>query len=417
MRTRCAADLRTAAASPKLWPLDPSVVFLNHGSFGSCPREILALQRRLQLRLERQPVQFLVRELEPLLDAARQDLARFVGADPEDLVFVPNATTGVNTILRSLRFRRGDELLVTDHEYNACRNALDVVAERTGARVVVVALPFPLTSADLIVEAVLDRVTPRTRLALLDHVTSQTGLVMPLEQLVPKLEARGVETLVDGAHAPGMIPLNVRALGATYYTGNCHKWICAPKGAALLHVRRDRQPLIRPLTISHGANSPRTDRSRFQLEFGWTGTLDPTASLCVPAALRFMASRLPGGWRAVQRRNRRLALAARALLCASLGIPLPCPDELIGALASVPLPDASTRETPASPLYADPLQDRLRLRARIEVPIIPWPAPPRRLLRISAQLYNTLEQYEGLAEALRRDASTPREGDGPVRQK
>ncbi len=394
------APLSRPAADPRLWPLDPEITFLNHGSFGSCPRAVLTFQNTIRDRLERQPIQFFVRELEVLLDAARAGLAAFVGAAPDDLVSVPNATSGVNTVLRSLRFKAGDELLVSNQEYNACRNALDFVAERSRARIVVAEIPFPLAGNDEVVSAVLVRVTPRTRLALLDHVTSQTGLVLPIERLVRELAARGVETLVDGAHAPGMVPLHLHALGAAYYTGNCHKWLCAPKGAAFLHVRRDLQRLIRPLTISHGANSPRTDRSRFQIEFGWTGTADPSPFLAVPQAIEFVGRRLPGGWPAVMRHNRLLALAARRVLGRALRVPAPCPDEMIGALAALPLPD-STETTPSkSPLYLDPLQDELLDRHRLEVPIIPWPAAPRRLLRISAQLYNHLPQYERLAGAL-----------------
>ena len=383
-----------------IWPLDPKVVFLNHGSFGSCPRPVLAFQRALRQRMERQPITFFVRQLEALLDEARATLAGFVGADPEDLVFVTNATAGVNAVLRSLRFRAGDELLVTDHEYNACRNALDFVAQRSRARVVVARVPFPLRDPAQVVAAVLDRRTWRTRLALLDHVTSQTGLVLPIERLVRELAARGIETLVDGAHAPGMVPLDLAALGAGYYTGNCHKWVCAPKGAAFLHVRRDLQAAIRPLVISHGANSPRTDRSRFLIEFGWTGTDDPTPFLAVPKAIECLRGLLPGGWPGVLHRNRELALAARRVLCETLGIEPPSPDSMIGALAAVPIPEAREAAAPKSPLYQDPLQETLLARHGIEVPVIPWPAPPSRLLRVSAQLYNHLAQYERLAEAL-----------------
>ena len=388
-------------ATPALWPLDPQVTFLNHGSFGSCPRAVLEFQRQLRDRLERQPVRFFVRDLEGLLDDARASLAAFVGADAEDLVFVSNATSGVNAVLRSMSFAPGEELLVTNHEYNACRNALNYVAERSGAKIVVAHVPFPVRSADEIVQCVLAAVTARTRLALLDHVTSQTGLLLPLARLVRALAERGVDTLVDGAHAPGMVPLNLRDIGAAYYTGNCHKWLCAPKGAGFLHVRRDRQPAIRPLVVSHGANTTRTDRSRFLIEFGWTGTTDPTAGLAVPNAIEFIGSLLPGGWPEVMRRNRELALAGRQHLCAALNLPPPCPAELIGSLASLPIPDSADSRPTNNPLYLDPLQDRLLEEHGIEVPVIPWPAPPKRLLRISAQLYNSLPQYERLAEALK----------------
>ncbi|HAV61210.1 MAG TPA: aminotransferase [Verrucomicrobiales bacterium] len=404
--------LDSPAVDPALWPLDPDVVFLNHGSFGSCPQAVLARQDGLRRRLERQPVRFMVRELEGLLNASRHALAGFVGAEADDLVLIPNATTGVNAVLRSLSFEAGDELLVTDHEYNACRNVLNFVAERSGARVVVAKVPFPLRSADDFTGSVMAAVTPRTRLALIDHVTSQTGLVLPVAEIVRRLSARGVEVLVDGAHAPGMVPLDLQSLGAAFYTANCHKWMCAPKGAAFLHVRRDLQPRIRPTVISHGANSPRTDRSRFQIEFAWMGTNDLSAVLSIPAAIDFMSKLLPGGWPAVMEHNRRLALAGREVLCRALGIEAPCPDGMIGSLASVPIPDADSCEPPKSALYLDPWQDVLMDRHRIEVPIMPWPAPPKRLLRISAQVYNSLPQYEqlakGLAELVREKASPAR---------
>ena len=261
-------------------------------------------------------------------------------------------------------------------------------------------VPFPIASAAEIMEAVVRRVTSRTRIVLLDHVTSQTGLIFPIEELTRELAARGIATLIDGAHAPGMVPINLQQLGATYYTGNCHKWLCAPKGAGFLYVQNDRQKLIRPLSISHGANSPREDRSRFLIEFGWTGTSDPTAFLSVPAALKYVGSLLPGGWPEVMQRNHQLAIAGREVLCRKLGIPLPCPDDLLGSLAALPLPDAPNSIPSPSPLYIDSLQDELLQKHHIEVPVIPWPAPPKRLLRISAQLYNYLPQYERLADAL-----------------
>jgi isopenicillin-N epimerase len=382
-----------------LWTLDPGVTFLNHGSFGACPRPVLEYQAALRERLERQPVQFMARDLEGLLDEARAALGAFVGAAPCDLGFVPNATTGVNAVLRSLVFAPGDELLTTDHAYNACKNALHFVAERSGAAVVVAKVPFPVDGPDAVIEAVLARVTPRTRLALLDHVTSPTGLVFPIADLVRLLAERGVETLVDGAHAVAMLPLDLSAIGAAYYAGNCHKWLCAPKSVGFLHVRRDLQEFVRPLTISHGARLKRPGRSRFLLEFDWMGTIDPTPALSIAEAIRVLDGALPGGWPALRERNRALAIGARRLLCATLGIGEPSPASMIGSLAAVPIPDGAP-EPVTSPLYGDPLQDALREEAGIEVPIVPWPGPPHRLLRISAALYNTMADYERLAVAL-----------------
>jgi isopenicillin-N epimerase len=305
------------------WPLERGLVFLNHGSFGACPTEVLRHQAALRAEMEAEPVRFLSRELDDRLDVARAALAAFVGADPDDLAFVTNATSGVNAVLRSRLFAAGDELLTTDHAYGACRNTLDFVAERAGARVVIVTVPFPVASPDEVVAAVLAKVTPRTRLALLDHITSPTALILPIERLIAELGARSVEVLVDGAHAPGMVELNLATLGATYYSGNCHKWLCAPKGSAFLWTRRDRQPEVRPLTISHGATAVRPGRSRFRLEFDWTGTSDPTAWLTVPKAIAYVGGLVDGGWPAVMARNHALAVDARRLLCAAAGAAVP----------------------------------------------------------------------------------------------
>jgi isopenicillin-N epimerase len=381
------------------WTLDPRIDFLNHGSFGACPRPVLEAQAELRARLERQPVQFLARDLEGLFDEARAVLARFVGADPDDLAFVPNATTGVNTVLRSLPLQPGDELLTTNHSYNACQNALRL-REGTGVKVVVAQVPWPIAGPGQVIDSLLAAVTPRTRLALLDHLTSPTGLVFPLEELVARLASRGVDALIDGAHAPGMLPLDVSGIGAAYYTGNCHKWLCAAKGAAFLHVRRDRQAAIRPLTISHGANAPRKERSRFRLEFDWTGTDDPTAFLSLPVAIRFLASLFPGGWPELMARNHALALRGRQILCEALRVPAPAPESMLGSLASVPLPDF-TGEPWSKGVWWHPLQRALSEKHRIEVPVMIFPAHPRQLIRISAQAYNSEEQYARLASALR----------------
>jgi len=382
------------------WALDRSVTFLNHGSFGACPHPVLQAQREWRERLEARPIEFMARELEANLDHARGHLADFLGAEEQDLVLVPNATYAVNSVLRSMPIEPGDQLLVTDHEYNACRNVLNFVAERAGAEVVVVDLPWPFSDPSELTECILAAVTSRTRLCLLDHMTSATAFRLPLEQIVPELRRRGVRTLVDGAHAPGQLELDLAQLQPDYYTGNCHKWLNAPKGAAFLYVARDLQQEVRPACISHGANSPRTDRSRFLIEFDWTGTADPTAVLCIPAAMDWMESQLQGGWPAIRARNRELVLAARSQIFARFSLEAPVPDSCIGHMAAIPLPPLEE----AAPDNWDPLQVALRDQFRIEVPVSSWKLEPGqgalRTLRISAQLYNQADDYERLADAL-----------------
>jgi isopenicillin-N epimerase len=389
-------------ASPfaKHWTIDDSIVFLNHGSFGACPKPVLAAQDDLRARMERQPLQFIARDLEPLLDAARGELAAFIGADADDLAFVPNATAGVNTIVRSLEFQAGDELLTTDHVYNACRNALRIHEPR-GVKIVIASVPWPVRDEQQVIDAVMAAVTPRTKLFLLDHVTSPTGLIFPAQKLVKLLAERGIDTIVDGAHVPGMLPLDVKAIGAAYYTGNCHKWLCTPKGSAFLHVRRDRQLGIRPLGISHGANAPRTDRSRFRLEFDWGGTVDPTPWLCIPSALKFFRELLPNGIPELMERNHALAVRGQAILCEALGIPKPAPASMLGSLASVPLPDMKETLPPQSRIFWHPLQKAIYEKHRVEAPVMLFPALPRQLIRIAAQIYNDEAQVHVLAKALR----------------
>jgi isopenicillin-N epimerase len=386
----------TASPFASLWTLDPDVLYLNHGSFGACPRAILERQWELRLEMEREPVDFLARHWSRRLADARAEVAAFLGAQAQDLAFVGNATGGVNAVLRGLELAPDDEILVTDHAYSACRKAAQFVAGRRRARIVTVAVPFPIDAADTIVERVLAGVTPRTRLALLDHVTSPTGLVFPIERLVAALRERGVDTLVDGAHAPGMVPLALDALGAAYYTGNAHKWLCAPKGTAFLHVRRDRQAAVHPLVISHGYD-PEQDGRRFLEEFDWTGTTDATGWLVLPECIRYLGGLLPGGWPEMQARNRALALRARDRLGEALGTRVPAPDDLIGSLASVPLPPAR----PGAPAAAlDFEQLGLWTRGRgIESWFFPWGGGM--LVRASAQLYNDESQYARLAVLLR----------------
>ena len=382
---------------------------------------VLEVQRGWRDKLESQPVRFLGRELEDLLDWSRSEIGAHVGADADDLALMPNATSAINTVLRSLRFQRGDELLATDHSYNASLNALRFAAAQNGARVVLARIPFPTPSPDAAYEAIMAAVTPNTKLAMIDHVTSPTALILPIERLVPALQERGIDVLVDGAHGPGMVPLHIRALAPAYYAGNVHKWLCAPKGTAFLFVRRDRQAQIKPLSISHGANSSRTDRSRFRLEFDWTGTIDPSAWLTAPASIDALGEMLPGGWPAVIASNHQLAFDASEMLSEALHTPSQAPESMIGSMATLRLP--------GGPWSRDEVTRRMdmtdaAMRGRqFEVPLMPWPSPwlidsgdlpPdtgfELLVRISAHVYNHLGQYERLASILAGFAGVNRPG-------
>ena len=386
-----------------IWCLDPSVSHLNHGSFGATPIPALESQRRWRGQLESNPTRFMLEHYQPALDRARSRVADFVGCDPPDLGFVNNATAGVNAVLRSLEatLRPGDEIVITNHGYNACRNAAMVTAARTGARVVTASFPFPIEGPWQVIDGVMAVVSDRTRLLLIDSVTSPTALVLPVEDLVAALEP-DVEVLVDAAHAPGMIDFDLATIGASYVAANCHKWMCAPKGSAFLYVREDRRRGVYPAVISHGYNGAwPAEGGHLHTQFDWTGTDDPTGWLAVPDALDAVGALQPDGWHGVRRTNRELCLAGRDVLIDSLGIDQPAPDDMIGSIASVPLPDSTE---PGGNIF-DPLMVALRTNWSIEAMVFTWPESPRRLLRISSQQYNRIEEFHRLARALEAELS------------
>lgn len=376
----------TSPVSPLArWALDPSVVHLNHGSFGGCPRAVLAAADAVRTRLEAAPMRFFVLDWQAELDRARAALAGFVHAAPERLVFVPSSTVGVAIALGSVELAAGDEVITTAHAYRACVHQLDQLAATRGARIVTVPIELPLDD-DALVDAIAAAITPRTRLALIDHITSPTALVLPVERIVARLRARGVPVLVDGAHAPGQLALDVEALGATWYVGNNHKWVCAPKGTGFLAVSPEAAPGLRPLVTSHGASAEYGPANRLHAELDWSGTHDPTPHLSVAAAIATVASE-GGGWPAVYERNHALALAMRD----RLGATALAPDRALGAMVAVRI------ELPAgvTPLG---LQRQLLVEGW-EVPIVDLPGSP--LVRISAHLYNHAGEAELLAAKLR----------------
>ena len=385
----------------KHWILDPNTIFLNHGSFGACPKKILDFQTQLRQKLESDPVKFMETEGRDLWSQALTVLSNFINADPEGMTFVTNATSGVNTVLKSLDLRPNDEIIILDHSYQACRNAVDYITKKTGAKTAVATIPFPIDSNERVMEEILQKVTERTRLALIDTVTSPTGLRLPFEELVNELQSRNVDVLLDAAHGPGIVPLDIKKLNPAYVTGNAHKWLCTPKGSAFLHIREDRRNRIRPLSVSHGASVPGTDQERFRFEFDWTGTQDPTAWLCIPSAIDHIGSMLSGGWSAIMDYNTNLAIQGRNLLLEVLGTSKPSPDSMIVGLAAVSLPGSGVLTTSA--LEPDPLHTLLFEKYRIQVPVFGWSHHNKRYLRIASYLYNSLEEYEYLAEVLKKE--------------
>lgn len=372
-----------------LFLLRPGVVYLNHGSFGACPRPVFERYQAWQRELEAEPVEFLGRRFTALMRAARESLAAFVGADPDDLVFVPNATTGLNSVVRSLRLEPGDEVLATDHEYGALDRTWTFICEKRGARYVRRLLPLPIASAEEILDAVWSGVSDRTRVLFLSHVTSTTAVVLPVAELVRRARERGIVTVIDGAHAPGQIPLDLAALGADFYAGNCHKWMNAPKGSAFLYARRAMQPLLEPLVVSWGWRSDRPGPSRFVDEYEWQGTRDIAAYLTVPAAIEFMHEH---DWPAVQRACHDLARAGRDRINAVTRLaPLtPAGDGWFGQMATVALP----------PCDHEALQRRLFDEFTIEIPTFSWNGGS--YLRVSIQAYNDVSDVDALVHALSR---------------
>jgi len=368
------------------WDLDPAFLTVNHGSYGATPRVVIAAQREWQRRMESQPVRFFGREAPAALRAAAEKLAAFLGARGDDLVFVENATVGCNAVLRSLDFGRGDDILVLSHGYGAVVKAARYVASRTGARVVEAAIPFPRADDDAVVAAVAACLTHRTKLAVLDHVTSASALVLPLRRLADACHAAGVQVLADGAHGPGNLDLDVPATGADWYVGNCHKWLCAPKGCGFLWAAPTQQAKLHPVTISHGYGQG------FLAEFDWTGTRDMSAYLAVTAALDFH-ERIGGG--ALRARNGALAAEGAALLAGRLGSETGSGNAATNAMGLVRLPLSGDLSPERALAVRELLMDAGTDAPVNEVDGQIW-------LRISAQAYNTRADYERLADLLER---------------
>ena len=362
------------------WPLDPDWLTVNHGSFGATPHVVLAAQAHYRDLMERQPSWFMRHVLPDALRASAAALAAFIGAEPDDLAFLDNATTGCNAVLRSLRLEPGEEIVALTHGYGAVRNTIAYVTERAGARMIDAPVLFPNASADEIVAALTSVLTRHTRLAVIDHITSPTAIILPLRQMIDACHARGIPVLVDGAHAPGHVDLDMKALDADWYVGNCHKWLCAPKGCAFLWARRDRQDDLHPVTISHGY------LDGFLAEFDWTGTRDNTAFLAIDAAIAFHA-RLGGA--DLRARNAALAGEAGRLLAGRLRTESYHSDGGSMAIIRMPVVGPATRD------HAKELRERL-FAAKTDAPLMAQDG--QIWLRVSAQAYNDIADYQRLAD-------------------
>ncbi|WP_224703090.1 aminotransferase class V-fold PLP-dependent enzyme [Devosia aquimaris] len=374
--------------------LREDVVFLNHGSFGACPRPVFASYQQWQLELEGQPVEFLGRKLTEHMRTAREAMAADLGASPEDVVGLTNATLGLNIVAQSLDLKPGDQILTTDHEYSALEKTWAYVARRTGAEIVVVKVPMPLLTEAQFTDAIIAGMTERTRVLFLSHITSPTALLFPIERSIVEARRRGIWSVIDGAHTPGHIKLDLEALGADFYSGNCHKWMMAPKGSAFLHARREVQPLLNPLVISHGwtaqskepgargafGNSPFIDEIEVQ------GTRDPSAWLTVPAALAF---RRDNDWDAVAAHCHALAQDTARRLGELTGLsPLSAPEFCAPQMVAMPVPECDV----------DQLKIDLIDKYNIEIPVFKW--QDTCIVRLSVQGYNSKPQMDLLIEAL-----------------
>jgi isopenicillin-N epimerase len=375
-----------------LFLLNPDVIFLNHGSFGATPRPVFEVYQDWQRRLEWEPVRFLDERMPELFAAARRPLADYLHVAHDDLVYVPNATFGVNVIARSLPLGPGDEVLATDHEYGACDRTWQFMSQKKGFIYRQQPIPMPLTTAEAMLDSLWAGVTDRTRVIFVSHITSSTAQRFPVEEICARARQAGILTLVDGAHAPGQIPLDLEHIGADFYTGNCHKWLCAPKGSGFLYVSREKQELIEPLVIGWGWSAERTFTfgSDFLDYQQWLGTNDPAAYFTVPAAIQFQADH---DWPAVRTACRTLLDQALARIDELTGQESLYPDGIGSceqmAVAALP---------PVGALRA--FKKRLLEEFRIQIPCIQW--GERQFIRISLQAYNTLEDVDALVEALAR---------------
>ncbi|MBI5702991.1 MAG: aminotransferase class V-fold PLP-dependent enzyme [Chloroflexota bacterium] len=368
--------------------LDPSITFLNHGSFGATPKPVFREYQHWQRELERQPVEFLGRRFTGLMAEARAALGAYLGAHPNNLVYTQNVTISINIVARSLELGPGDEVLASDHEYGAMDRTWRFLAKERGFRYINQHVELPLTTEEKFVEDFWRGVTARTRVIFLSHITSPTAIIFPIQEIIRRAREAGILTVIDGAHAPGQLPLHLDSLGADFYGGNLHKWLCAPKGTGFLYARPEAQPLLKPLVVSWGYESQTPSASTFVDHHEWWGTRDIAAFLAVPKAIEFQAEH---HWEEVRQSCHQLAAYAQTRICELTGLaPLhPQTDHWFCQLAAAPLPADTDLPLLKQRLYDD---------YRVEIPLIDWNG--YKLIRVSIQGYNTRRDVDTLLRAL-----------------
>lgn len=374
----------------EMFLLDPQVIFLNHGSFGACPRPVFDAYQAWQIKLEQQPVQFLGIELDNYLHHSREVLGEYIHASANDIVYIPNATHGVNIVARSLKLKPGDEILTTDHEYGACNFTWDFICRKTGAVYKPQTIELPVTSQEEVAEQFWSGVTPRTRVIFISHITSPTSLTFPVQRICKRAREAGIITLIDGAHAPGQLILDLSSIQVDFYVGNCHKWMLSPKGAGFLYARSEVQYHIEPLIVSWGYQSSLTSprESTFIDFIQWTGTKDPAAALTVPTAIAFMKEY---HWDDVRARCHHLLCSTIKRICDQTGLPpsYPLESDFFHQTGTIPIPQVRDINELKSHLYND---------YKIEIPCIDW--NNHHFLRLSVQGYNSGDDIDKLVCAL-----------------
>ncbi len=358
------------------------IIFFNHGSFGACPRDVFARYQAWQLELERQPIDFLLRRRKQLMGDARSTIADYLNVLSDEVVFVANATAGLSTALRSLPLTAGDEILTTDHEYGAVYRLMEFVAHKTDARIVRHHVPLPYPGDDAFVDGFLSCASSRTMVIVISHITSPTALVFPVAEICRRAREKGILTLIDGAHAPGQVPVDLAAIGADMYSGNFHKWLCAPKGSAFLHVRPEHHNIVDPLVISHGSR----EGAGFIERHEWQGTKDIAAYLSVPDAIEYQRQH---DWQRVREQCHQLAAQTQSELCGHFDLQ-PLSADQFAQMVTIPLPECDANAVKAR-LYDD---------FHIEAPIGKF--ADRCGIRVSIQAYNTADEVQILIAALKR---------------